>query len=436
MMQGGPKATTGSGPSMARRAAAASMAGSALEWIDFTTYGALSATVFPQLFFPWLAPGVGILAAFATFGVGVFARPLGGLFFGMLGDSLGRKTVLLCTLMVMGLSSFFIGCLPTYASIGILAPTGLVILRFFQGFALGGEATGAQLMAMEHAPSDRRGLFGSLINVGSSVSAACANAMMFTLIAVFGTGAFQQWAWRLPFLLSLSLVLLGVYIRLRITETPTFLHLRETRSQARLPVLEVLRRHPGAVARLLLLWCAPTACFYVINVFSLGYLTKTLGVSSDIAFLCLTAANLFAVVAIIAGGALSDIVGRKPVMVASSLAMLAATLAYFPLLHSKAWYLIFAAMAAFLGALQIQSGVQPALFAESFPTRVRYSGSAAAYTGANLVAAGPAPFVAAWLLARAGGQTWSITAACVAVVVISLIAILCTPETRDVDLNR
>jgi MFS family permease len=159
-------------------------------------------------------------------------------------------------------------------------------------------------------------------------------------------------------------------------------------------------------------------------------------VSSDVAFLCLTAANLFAVIAIVAGGALSDIVGRKPVMVASSLAMLAATLAYFPLLQSKAWLLIFAAMAAFLGALQVQSGVQPALFAESFPTRVRYSGSAAAYTGANLVAAGPAPFVAAWLLAGAGGQTWSITAACVAVVVISLIAILCTPETRHAALNR
>ncbi|MEK7412425.1 MAG: MFS transporter, partial [Planctomycetota bacterium] len=253
---------------MARRATIASTMGSALEWIDFTAYGALSATVFPKLFFPSLAPGASLLAAFATFGVGFFARPLGGLFFGMLGDRLGRKKVLLYTLVLMGLASFLIGCLPAYSSIGVAAPTLLVTLRFLQGFALGGEATGAQLMTMEHAPPHRRGLYGSFINLGSSVSAAVANGLIFGLIAVMGSEAFESWGWRLPFLMSVVLVFLGLYIRLRVSETPAFAQAEREHTVERIPILEAFREYPRPILRLLLLWCAPCACFYVINVFT------------------------------------------------------------------------------------------------------------------------------------------------------------------------
>ena len=208
--------------SMAKRATVASTVGSALEWIDFTAYGAVAATVFPKIFFSQMDPNMGILAAFATFGIGFFARPLGGLFFGALGDRIGRKNILLYTLSLMGAASFLIGCLPTYATIGFAAPLCLVLLRFLQGFALGGEATGAQLMTMEHAPQNKRGLYGSFINTGSSLSAALASGVLFALTSTLGAEQFQAWGWRIPFLMSFLLVVVGIYIRLRVSETPAF----------------------------------------------------------------------------------------------------------------------------------------------------------------------------------------------------------------------
>ncbi|MGJ7916126.1 MFS transporter [Massilia sp. LXY-6] len=421
---------------MAKRATIASTFGAALEWIDFAAYGAVAATIFPKIFFSAMDPKMGILAAFVTFGVGFFARPLGGLFFGMLGDRLGRKHVLLYTLVLMGVASFLIGCLPTYQSIGILAPLFLVVLRFLQGFALGGEATGAQLMTMEHAPPERRGLFGSFINLGSSFSAAVANGMLFVLTSLLGAQKFEEWGWRVPFLMSFLLVIVGLYIRMKVSETPAFEQAKAQQHEAKVPVIEAFRQYPGTILRLLVVWCAPTACFYVINIFSLTYITKTLELSSQTAFLCLMGANLVAVFTMILGGAVSDRLGRKPTMLMASVLTLVIALSYFSLLDTKNWYLIFFAMAAFVGALQIQSGVQPAFFAEPFPTRVRYSGSAAAYTGSNLVAGGPTPFIAAWLFQHSGGQTWSITVFCVAFIVCSMIAILASPETRHVDIKR
>ncbi|WP_244253742.1 MFS transporter [Burkholderia multivorans] len=425
-----------SSTSMARRATIASTLGAALEWIDFTAYGAVAATVFPKLFFTSMDPNMGILAAFVTFGVGFFARPLGGLFFGMLGDRIGRKNILLYTLSLMGLASFLIGCLPSYSTIGFAAPLFLVALRFLQGFALGGEATGAQLMTMEHAPQNRRGLYGSFINVGSSLSAALASAMLFGLTSALGQEQFQVWGWRVPFLLSFILVIVGVYIRLRVSETPAFKQAHEAGTEARVPLIEAFRQYPGTILRLLIIWCAPTACFYVITVFTLSYLTKNLGLHSQTAFLCLMAANVLAVLTMVGGGALSDKIGRKPTMLIASVLTLIVALSYFALLDTKNWLLIFVAMAAFVGSLQIQSGVQPAFFAEPFPTRVRYSGSAAAYAGANLLMGGPTPFIAAWLLQRSGGQTWVITAFCVVVIGASLIAIIASPETRNLDIKR
>ncbi|MFM0126028.1 MULTISPECIES: MFS transporter [unclassified Paraburkholderia] len=422
--------------SMAKRATVASTVGSALEWIDFTAYGAVSATVFPKIFFSQMDPNMGILAAFATFGIGFFARPLGGLFFGMLGDRIGRKNILLYTLSLMGAASFLIGCLPTYATIGFAAPLCLVLLRFLQGFALGGEATGAQLMTMEHAPQNKRGLYGSFINTGSSLSAALASGMLFVLTSTLGAEQFQSWGWRVPFLLSFLLVIVGIYIRLRVSETPAFVEAHAKGQEERIPLIKAFALYPGTILRLLVIWCAPTACFYVITVFSLSYVTKNLALPSQTAFLCLMGANVFAIFTVIAGGAVSDRIGRKPTMMIASVLTLAIALSYFTLLDSKSWYLIFFAMAAFVGSLQIQSGVQPAFFAEPFPTNVRYSGSAAAYTGANLLMGGPTPFICAWLLQRAHGQTWVITAFCAVVISASLIAIIASPETRHLDIKR
>lgn len=426
---------------MARRAAISSTLGSALEWIDFTAYGAIAATVLPSQFFPTMDPGTAILASFATFGVGFFARPAGGVVLGILGDRLGRKNVLLYTLILMGVASFLIGLLPTYSSIGLWAPALLVLLRFLQGFALGGESTGAQLLTMEHAPPNRRGFFGSLINIGAPTAQVLSNAMLFLIAAVLTDEQFNSFGWRIPFLMSLLLVLLGVYIRLKVEETPAFQHMKEHEAaapagKAPLKRSKVLQRYGATILRLLLFWGGPTACFYVITVFSLSYVTKQVGVSNQTAFMCLMGANLVAVVTTVVGGALSDRFGRKPPLIVCSLIMVAIAVAYFPMISTGNAFLIFLAMAIFAGSIQAQSGILPAFFAEPFPTSVRYTGSALAYTGANLAFGGPAPFVAAWLMQASGGQVWVLAVGCVALIVLSLIALLASPETRDFDIDR
>jgi Sugar phosphate permease len=427
---------------VARRAAISSALGSALEWIDFTAYGAVAATVLPAQFFPTMDPSSAILASFATFGVGFFARPAGGVVLGILGDKLGRKKVLLFTLVLMGVASFLIGCLPTYTSIGLWAPGLLVLFRFMQGFALGGEATGAQLLTMEHAPADQRGLFGSFINIGAPASQVLANLLLFLITASMTTEQFMSFGWRIPFLMSLLLVALGVYIRLKVEETPAFEHMKahetsdKTGATRRASPLSVLRTHGGTVLRLMLFWAAPSACFYVVTVFSLGYVTKTIGVSNQTAFLCLLGANLVAVFTTVIGGAASDRFGRKPPSIIASLIMLAIALMYFPLLSTGNAFLIFLAMSIFVGSIQAQSGILPAFFAEPFPTSVRYTGSALAYTGANLAFSGPTPFVAAWLMQSSGGQVWVLTAMCVLIIVMSLVALVASPETRNFALDR
>lgn len=427
---------------MARKAAVSSALGSALEWLDFTAYGAISATVLPGLFFPTMDENSALLASFATFGVGFFARPAGGIVMGLLGDRLGRKNILLFTFILMGLASFLIGFMPTYASIGVWAPILIVLLRFIQGFALGGESTGAQLFAMEHAPADRRGLFGAFTNMAAPASQVLANGLLFLITTFVTAEQFTSFGWRIPFLMSVLLVVLGVYIRFRVDETPAFEKLKEKEALAAeapgvAPVKRhVLKTHGRSVLRLLLFWAAPASCYYVVTVFSISYLTKTIGVPNQTAFMCLMAANVVAIFTTCIGGAASDRFGRKPPLIVTSLTMLAISIVYFPMLHTGNPFLIFLGMAIFAGSIQAQSGILPSFFAEHFPTAVRYSGSALAYTGANLLFAGPTPFVAAWLMQSFGGQVWIITGMCVTVILVSFIALLMSPETRNFDLNR
>jgi MFS family permease len=422
---------------MRTRAVTAATIGTALEWFDFTLYGALSATILPKLFFPAMESTPALLASLATFGVGLAARPLGAIVCGHLGDKLGRRNLLLGTVSMMGLSSMLMGMLPTYASIGVAAPVLLVVLRILQGFALGGESTGAQLMAIEHASPDRRGRYSGLLGVCSPLSQIMANGVLLLLASVLSPEAFESYGWRIPFLLSFALVVIGVYIRLKVSETPAFVELRKTQVvQLSSPLRDVFRLHGKTVLRWMLFFCGPAAIFYLIVVFSLSYITKTLALPKQTGFLLLMGANVCAIAGALAGGVLSDKLGRRKALAIGSIATLVMLFVYFPILDSKSFAPMLLAMGLFLGFTQFQSGIQPVAFAEAFPTNVRYSGSALAYTGANLVAGSPMPVLAVWLLSLGGGSPWGVVAVCVAFNVISLIAILTAPETRGIDMHR
>jgi MFS family permease len=422
---------------MRTRAVTAATVGTALEWFDFTLYGALAATVLPKLFFPAMDSTTALLASLATFGVGLAARPLGAIVCGHLGDKLGRRNLMLGTVSMMGLSSMMMGALPTYATIGLWAPALLVVLRILQGFALGGESTGAQLMAIEHASPDRRGKYSGLLGLCSPLSQIMANGALLLLSSTMSPEAFEAYGWRIPFLLSFVLIVIGVYIRLKVSETPAFVELRKTAvAQVSSPLRDVLRLHWRTVLRWMLFFCGPAAIFYLIVVFSLSYITKTLALPKQTGFLLLMGANVCAIVGALAGGMLSDRIGRTKALAIGSIATLVMLFVYFRILDTRSFVPMLVAMGLFLGFTQFQSGIQPVAFAEAFPTNVRYSGSALAYTGANLVAGSPMPVLAVWLLAICDGSPWGVVAVCVAFNVISLIAIVTGPDTRGIDMNR
>ena len=337
----------------------------------------------------------------------------------------------------MGISSVLMGALPTYNSIGIWAPILLVALRILQGFALGGESTGAQLMALEHASRDRRGKYSGLLGVCSPISQILANAAMLVLSSQLSPVDFESYGWRIPFLLSFILVVVGLYIRLRVEETPSFVRLKESKvDKVSRPLVDAVKFHFGDIARLMLFFCGPTAMFYLVVIFSLSYVTGTLGLPKQTGFALLMGANVCAIIGALVGGTLSDRIGRKRALAIGSTATLVLLLAYFPLLGTKSFIVMLAAMGLLLGFTQYQSGIQPVYFAETFPTNVRYSGSALSYTAANLLAGATLPALAVWLLKTFEGSPWSIVMVVGLWNVISLAMIVIGPETRANDMNR
>jgi MFS family permease len=411
--------------------------GTALEWFDFTLYGTVAATVLPKLFFPSMDPTSALLASLATFGVGLAARPLGAIICGYLGDKLGRRNLMLGTVSVMGLASVLMGLLPTYAQIGVWAPILLVLLRIVQGFALGGESTGAQLMALEHAAPDRRGKYSGLLGLCSPLSQILANAVLLLLSSTLAPEAFESYGWRIPFLLSFVLLVVGVYIRMKVHETPAFVEMRRTRAAiVGSPLRDAVRLHWKTILRLMFFFCGPAAIFYLIVVFSLSYVTKNLGVPKQTAFMLLMGANICAIAGALFGGMLSDRIGRRKALAIGSTVTLLVLFVYFQVLATTSFWPMMLIMGLFLGFTQFQSGIQPVWFAEAFPTNVRYSGSALAYTGANLLTGGPMPILAVWLVSVFDGSPWPVVAVCVALNLLSLAMILTGPETRGIDMNR
>ncbi|WP_334173557.1 MFS transporter [Sinomonas sp.] len=411
-----------------RRILSSAFVGTTIEWYDFYLYGTASALVFGKQFFPDASPVVGILASFATYAVGFVARPLGGVISGHLGDRIGRKSLLVWSLLLMGASSFFIGLLPTYSTIGILAVVGLVALRLLQGLSAGAEWGGSALLSVEHAPAGRRGLFGSFTQVGSAAGMLLATAIFAVVQGLLTSDQFQAFGWRVPFLLSAVLVAIGLWIRLGVKDAEEFTRLREQERVADHPVRRALREHPRGILVTIGLRLVQPALYSLLTVYMLGYLKARRGDTGS----ALTAVLIVSAVGIISGpfwGWLSDRVGRRGMAVASAIGIAVFIWPFF-------WFLDHGSLAFLPVVLLLPMNVlhdaiygpQAAWFAEQFPVDLRYSGVSFGYQVGTVLSGGITPFVAAALLEAGGGQPWLICGFFVLLAALSTVAALAAKD--------
>jgi MHS family shikimate/dehydroshikimate transporter-like MFS transporter len=406
-----------------RRVALASMIGTSIEWYDFFIFGTASALVFGRLFFPTFSELAGTLAAFASFAVGFVARPVGGLVFGHIGDRIGRKTTLVVTLSMMGIATFLMGLMPTYASIGVWAPILMVVLRFAQGLAVGGEWGGAVLMATEHSDRKRRGFFGSFAQVGSAIGGLLATGM-FLAMQQLPEEEFLAWGWRVPFLISIALVVVGVFIRLKIMESPVFARIKEARRVVKIPVVELLRADTRNVLLAAGLYLAHGVLFYAMTVYTLNYTTREYGLTQNTYLIGVTAAGAIQCLTIPLFGALSDKLGRRPVMMFGALFIVAFAIPLNFLITSEAPLLMW--LAVVIGICIGHNAVYAptaALYSEMFPAHVRYSGASLGYQLGGAIA-GFVPLTAASLVGAAGGAYWPIPALIAATGFIGFVCLL------------
>ena len=417
------------------RVTGAVIVGSVLEWYDFFLFATAAAIVINKVYFPAANETVGTLQAFAVFAVGFFARPLGAAFFGNLGDRIGRKPALVATLLLMGLSTTGIGVLPSYASIGIWAPALLVVLRVLQGFGAGAELSGAAVMSVEYAPRNRKGLFGAwpLLGVYAGLLAASAT---FSLLTLMPDDAFLAWGWRLPFLASIVLVGVGLFVRARIGETPAFEKTAARGSTERVPLIHVFRLEWRGLLAVAALIAAIQSGVYVYSVYAVTYATDQLGIAAPVAVGGVTISALVAVFAIPAFGALSDRVGRRPVYGGGALLSGLCAFPFFWLLGTKTTAGVWFAIALQAGVLvPMMAGVQGALFSELFRTRLRYSGFAIGRETSTAVFGGLAPFVSTAVVAATGGASWPVALFLMASCVLTLVAVAAIPETYQADVG-
>jgi MHS family shikimate/dehydroshikimate transporter-like MFS transporter len=409
-----------------RSVALASAIGTTIEWYDFFLYATASALVFNKLYFPTFDPRTGTLAAFAANAVGFLARPVGGIIAGHFGDRLGRKSMLVLTLVVMGLATSCIGILPTYAQIGAWAPALLVALRFVQGLGVGGEWGGAVLMAIEHAPPGRRGFYGSWPQVGVPLGLILANGV-FAVFSRLPEAAFLSWGWRIPFLLSFALVAVGLIVRLRLVESPVFARVKEAQREAAVPVLEVLRENPRGVLLSIGVQIGEKAAFYVYTTFLLFYGTAKVGLPRDTILkgVLIGAACLF--FAIPAAGAISDRVGRRPVYLFGACVMGLFAYPLYALFDTGSPVLVWLALAIALVFSHAPLYAPAAAFqSEFFEPRVRYTGASLGAQVSGAIGGGFSPIIATALLPLGRG---ALAAQLVAMALITIIAVLLSPET-------
>jgi metabolite-proton symporter len=417
------------------RVIASSLIGTTIEWYDFFLYGSAAALVFNKLFFPSFDPLVGTLLAFATYAVGFVARPLGGIVFGHFGDRIGRKKLLMWSLVMMGLATVLIGVLPGYDSIGIWAPIGLIVLRVLQGFAVGGEWGGAVLMAAEHGDAKRRGYWASWPQAGVPLGLLLSAGILALMAAIQTPADFERWGWRVPFLLSAILVIVGWYIRNRVTESPMFEAEIEAETPPSTPAIDVFRERPRAVLLGAGLRVGENIVYYIITVFSLTYLVDVAAESKSLALDALLIGAAIQFVAIPLLAILSDRIGRRPVYAFGGLGSAVFVFLFFPMLASGSNGLIILAIVVALLLHASMYAPQAAFITELFPTRIRYSGVSIAYQLTAIFAGSLAPIIALWLykdLHSSVPVSIYVAIACA----ISGISALLARETKGVELSE
>jgi MFS family permease len=412
-----------------RRAFAASVSGTTLEYYDFAAYSVASATILGKLFFPSHDELAATMLAFSTYAVGYVARPLGGFIFGRLGDLLGRKQVLVFTLLLTGISTFLIGVLPSHATVGGLAPILLVVLRLAQGIGVGGEWGGAVLLSSEFGDAKRRGFWASAAQIGPPAGTLLANGVLALLAAVLPTAAFESWGWRLAFLLSGVLVLFGLWLRLKLEETPVFKKLAEQDDKPKAPLTEVFRTEPRALVAGILVRIAPDVLYSLFTVFILTYMVSQLHLSRNEGLIAVMIGSAFQLFLMPAFGALSDRVGRRTLTLIGTIAAAVWPFVFFPMLNTKSFVVIAIGVVIALAIHALLYGPQAALITEQFSARLRYTGGSLAYTIASVLGGAIAPLVFTALLASFG--TW-VAVACYVVLtaVLTLAGVLLCRQGR------
>ncbi len=416
-----------------RRVVLASFVGTAIEWYDFFIYGTAAALVFGKIFFPTGDEFTAQLASYATFSIGFFARPIGGIVFGHYGDRIGRKAMLFTTLMMMGTATFLVGVLPTYDTIGFAAPVLLILLRLVQGFGVGGEWGGAVLMAVEHGHGGRRGLYGSCVQVGVPAGLLMATGV-FAVVANMEEQAFLSWGWRIPFLFGIVLLAVGMFIRAKVMESPLFADVQTRKDVSPLPILEVMRKYRKNVLLAMGARFGENACFYIFSVFVISYATDQLELEKHAVLTGIWIAAACQLVAIPAFGFLSDRVGRRPVYLSGALFLALFAFPFFYLLETREVAFVWLAIVLGMIGHAAMYGPQAAFFSELFGTNVRYSGASIGYQLASPLAGGLAPLIATALLQWSGDQSWPISVYLIATAAITLLSVTLAAETyrRDI----
>lgn len=428
------EAKTAVSPRELRTVVGASLIGTTIEWFDFFIYGVASALVFNRLFFPSFEPLTGTLLAFSTYALGFLARPLGGVIFGHYGDRIGRKTLLMISLLVMGLSTTAIGLLPTYDQIGIWAPLLLIALRLLQGFAVGGEWGGAVLIVAEVAPARARGFWTSWPQIGAPAGNLLAAAVFAASSAFLSDADFQAWGWRIPFLTSIILVAVGYWLRRAVSESAVFVQEAAKDGLVRFPAIEVIRRKGRALLTGGGLRFGENICYYVIATFSITYLTEIRGGDRSLALNAVLIGSAIECLSMPFLAALSDRIGRRWVYGAGAVGVAAWFLIFFGMLDAGDGWSIGIAVTVAMVAHGAMYAPQGAMITELFPTRLRYSGASIAYQATSIFAGSLAPIIALSLYKLSGG-TGAVAAYVIGSLLITLAAVIAAPETRGADLR-